>query len=54
MSVNVRFLIECGVPPASIEIAEECTYGEADLLHSFRRDGVAGGHHGLVAAWPAS
>jgi YfiH family protein len=54
LSVNVRFLIECGVPPASIEIAEECTYGEADLLHSFRRDGVAGGHHGLVAAWPAS
>jgi YfiH family protein len=53
LGVNVRFLIECGVPRASIEVAGECTYGEPDLLHSFRRDGVEGGHQGLVAAWPA-
>jgi YfiH family protein len=54
LGVNVRFLIECGVPADSIEVAGECTYREAELLHSFRRDGVAGGHHGLVAAWPAT
>jgi hypothetical protein len=54
LGVNVRFLIECGIPPESIEIAAECTYREADLLHSFRRAGVEGGHHGLVAAWPAT
>ena len=54
LGVNVRFLIECGVPRASIEVADECTYGNPDLLHSFRRDGVAGGHQGVVAAWPAT
>lgn len=52
LGVNVRFLVECGIPPDSIEVARECTFREAKLLHSFRRDGVAGGHHGLVAAWP--
>ncbi len=54
LGVNVRFLIECGIPAASIEVASECTYLAADLLHSFRRDGVAGGHHGVVAAWPTA
>jgi YfiH family protein len=54
LGVVVRFLIECGIPADAIEVASECTFEEADLLHSFRRDGVEGGHHGLVAAWPAS
>lgn len=54
LGVNVRFLIECGLPSASIEVASECTYKAAHLLHSFRRDGVAGGHHGIVAAWPTA
>ena len=54
LGVNVRFLIECGIPQTSIEVADECTYQNAELLHSFRRDGVAGGHQGLVAAWPAT
>ena len=47
---NARFLAECGIPRGSIEVAEECTF-ESEELHSFRRDGVDGGHHGLVAAW---
>jgi len=50
--INARFLEECGVPRESIVVSERCTYECADLLHSWRRDGVEAGHHGLVAAWP--
>ena len=47
---NAHFLRECGIPAKSIEVCGYCTYEESDLLHSYRRDGAAGGHHGLVAA----
>ena len=50
---NARFLAECGIPPEHIDVCPYCTYGTPELLHSFRRDGTGGGHHGLVAAWPA-
>jgi YfiH family protein len=49
---NTRFLVESGLPRTSIEVADYCTFESAGLLHSFRRDGVASGHQGLVAAWP--
>ena len=51
---NTRFLLECGIPKDSIEVSGLCTYDTPDLLHSFRRDGTDAGHHGMVAAWPAS
>lgn len=47
---NVRFLLECGIPRGSIETADLCTVDHPELLHSYRRDGTGGGHHGLVAA----
>ena len=49
--VNARFLVECGIPRASIEVSDLDTFACADLLHSFRREGTGAGHHGLVAAW---
>lgn len=51
--VNARFLLECGLPADAIETCELDTYASPGLLHSYRRDGAGGGHHGLVAAWPA-
>jgi copper oxidase (laccase) domain-containing protein len=50
---NRRFLIEAGIPEGNIETCLMCTYNNPDLLHSFRRDGGAAGHHGLIAAFPA-
>jgi len=49
---NRLFLLECGIPPPSIEASPRCTFDSPGLLHSFRRDGAGGGHHGIVAAWP--
>ncbi len=49
---NARFLEEAGIPPASIEVSDLCTFEAQGLLHSFRRNGPGAGHHGLVAAWP--
>jgi YfiH family protein len=51
---NAHFLREAGVPADRIEVSDLCTYDDAQLLHSFRRDGARAGHHGLVAAWPRS
>ncbi len=51
---NTRFLLECGIPEASIGVSGLCTYERPDLLHSFRREGTRAGHHGIVAAWPAT
>ena len=48
---NAHFLRECGVPASAIDICELCTVDEEEMLHSFRRDGVEAGHHGMVAAW---
>jgi YfiH family protein len=48
--VNARFLEECGIPAAAIDLCRICTYESEGLLHSFRRDGTRAGHHGLVAA----
>jgi copper oxidase (laccase) domain-containing protein len=49
---NVRFLEEAGIPRANILRADLCTFAEAELLHSFRREGTGSGHQGMVAAWP--
>jgi copper oxidase (laccase) domain-containing protein len=49
-AANLRFLLECGIPRDRIETADLCTYDHPELLHSYRRDGPGGGHHGLVAA----
>jgi copper oxidase (laccase) domain-containing protein len=49
-AANLRFLVECGVPRDAVETADLCTYDHPGLLHSYRRDGPGGGHHGLCAA----
>jgi YfiH family protein len=48
---NAHFLRECGIPGKAIDLCELCTVDEEEMLHSFRRDGVEAGHHGMVAAW---
>jgi copper oxidase (laccase) domain-containing protein len=48
---NAHFLRECGIPAKAIDLCELCTVDEEEMLHSFRRDGVEAGHHGMVAAW---
>ena len=50
--INRHFLFEAGIPERNIEICRLCTYENADLLHSYRRDGTGCGHHGLVAGFP--
>jgi YfiH family protein len=47
--INARFLEECGIPAAAIDLCRLCTYESEGLLHSFRRDGTRACHHGLVA-----
>lgn len=47
---NAHFLRECGIPDDAIEVCGLCTFATPDLLHSFRRDGTGGGHHGMIAA----
>ena len=50
--VNARFLVEAGIPAENIETCRLCTSENADLLHSYRRDGTDCGHHALIAAFP--
>ncbi len=50
---NRLFLLESGLRGEAIEVAAQCTFDSPALLHSFRRDSTGGGHHGIVAAWPA-
>jgi polyphenol oxidase len=46
-------LLTGGVPAASIETLSRCTYDDATLFFSHRRDGGSTGRHALVAAWVA-
>lgn len=51
-AANRRFLVEAGVPADRIDVAAACTYDTPDVLHSYRREGVGAGHHGMLAYWP--
>jgi YfiH family protein len=44
-------LLACGVPPASIETLDACTYDDGDLFFSHRRDGERTGRHAVAAMW---
>ncbi|HEX5633472.1 MAG TPA: peptidoglycan editing factor PgeF, partial [Gemmatimonadales bacterium] len=44
-------LAACGVPAASIERSPHCTYRDATLLFSHRRDGERAGRHAFLAGW---
>ena len=35
---NYSQLVQCGLHSNNIEVSEHCTYDEADLFHSYRRD----------------
>lgn len=43
-------LAEAGVPPEQIESANTCTLCHNDVFFSYRREGTACGHFGLLAA----
>ena len=44
LAAATRYQAEhCGVPVASISVADRCTSCEAGLFHSYRRDGDAAG-----------
>ena len=47
-TANQDQLIDAGVSPDHIHVAELCTAGDAGLFHSYRRDGANAGR--LVAA----
>ncbi len=48
--VNYDILIENGVPPENIERSPLCSYDEAELLHSYRREGTHSGRaYGVIA-----
>jgi polyphenol oxidase len=49
-----RQLVSAGVPHASVERDVRCTWREADLLFSHRRDGERAGRHALLAGWRAT
>ena len=42
-AANVAQLVAAGVPRDRIEVSPHCTIGEADLLHSYRRDSEQSG-----------
>jgi YfiH family protein len=44
-------LARAGVPASQVEAMPRCTYDDASLFFSHRRDGPATGRHALVAAW---
>ncbi|MGE5497053.1 MAG: peptidoglycan editing factor PgeF [Syntrophothermus sp.] len=47
---NYDMLIAYGIPAENIQMSQLCTYENESLLHSYRRDGAAGGRHvGLIA-----
>lgn len=50
VNANIDMLRQFGIPEEQIEISEYCTYGEKDLLHSYRRDGIISGRSlGVIA-----
>lgn len=52
-AANAHFLLECGIPRASLEVAPYCTSADAEMFFSYRRDGAGCGHHGVVVALPS-
>jgi len=42
-AANVRQLRDGGVPEAQIASVDDCTFHQADLYHSYRREGKGGG-----------
>jgi hypothetical protein len=44
-------LVSAGVPAPSIERSPHCTYRDAALLFSHRRDGAQTGRHAFLAGW---
>jgi len=52
LTLAIRNQLEaCGVRASSIEASLLCTFDDADVLFSHRRDGAGTGRHGLVVAW---
>ena len=52
LSLAIRLqLLRSGIPPASIESTEACTFSEPSRFFSHRRDGPLTGRHALVAMW---
>jgi YfiH family protein len=48
-----RQLVEAGLPEDHVACLDRCTYEEAEVLFSHRRDGPQSGRHALVAGFPA-
>jgi YfiH family protein len=46
---NRAQLLEAGVPPQNVELAEICTLCNNDVFYSYRREGAGCGHFGLMA-----
>lgn len=47
---NYDMLSAFGIPASNIQMSQLCTYEHESLLHSYRRDGAAGGRHiGIIA-----
>jgi len=48
--VNKDILLSSGVPESNILVSELCSYDEAELLHSYRREGTHSGRaYGVIA-----
>jgi YfiH family protein len=52
--INRHFLYEAGIPEENIEICRICTHDNPELLHSYRREGLGCGHHGLIAGFTST
>lgn len=47
--VNRDILLRFGIPASQVEISPLCSFGEKDLLHSYRRDGAKSGRaYGII------
>lgn len=50
LGANLKMLNDAGIPAGQIEVSTLCSFGEKDLLHSYRRDGsVSGRSIGVIA-----